>query len=115
MIASNVNLAERLQTGADHIDGTIQSYAVYLRKYAAFVSAEPFVINGPMIANEFFTDENMAKFIIAIGDEHDHKPHVLKTASAALGYGLKINKRECLNKFKHLYSDTHRAIEVINQ
>lgn len=112
--AANINLEERLQSGADHIPGTITSYSVYLKKFATFVETDEYDLNGPMIRKEFFTDELMAKFLVFLGDEFDSKPHALKSARAALAHGLKMHAMEDINDFKHLYPLTHRVIEVIN-
>lgn len=111
--AADINLEERLQDGDDHIPGTLKSYATYLKKFAKFVGATEYVLNGPMIRVEFFTDELIAKFLISLGDEFNSKPHALKSARAALAYGLKVHALEDLNDFKHLYPLTQRVIEVI--
>ena len=37
-----------------------------------------------MIAANFFTDDNMAKFFIALGVDMEDKPHDLKAARAAM-------------------------------
>jgi hypothetical protein len=110
--AADINLTARLESGADHIPQTMKSYATYLKKFAKFAGTNDYVLNGPMISITFFTDELIAKFLVSLGDEFDSKPHALKSARAALSYGLKIHALEDLNDFKHLYPFTHRVIEV---
>jgi hypothetical protein len=65
-----------------------------------------------MIARQYFTDSNIAKFVIALCDEYNHKPHHLKVATAAIGHALKYHLMENLFDFKHLYGKTHNAIHV---
>ena len=58
----SINLQERLQQGPDRLDGAANSYQTFLKKFAAFLSAPIYHKKGPMIAANFFTDDNMANF-----------------------------------------------------
>ena len=108
-----INLQERLQQGPDRLDGAANSYQTFLKKFAAFLSAPIYHKNGPMIAANFFTDDNMAKFFIALGvDIMEDKPHALKAARAAMKYGLEMNKLPILAENSHIYPDTWRVITV---
>jgi hypothetical protein len=65
----DINLEERLEEGPDKLPATLESYQIYLRKFAKFVkTAGKYKINGPMIVKEFFKDEIIANisFILEI-------------------------------------------------
>lgn len=111
-VSNDMNLEERLRDGPNQIPSTAKGYNVYLKKFAAFVEAGDSMANGEMLAKEYFTDENIAKFLIALRDEYDSKPHVLKAACASIGHRLKVNLLQNLFDFKHLYGKTHNAIQV---
>lgn len=65
-----------------------------------------------MIAEMFFNDENIAKYFIALGDEMKDVPHALKSARAAIAFGLQMNKLPLLAENSHLYPLTWRVIDV---
>ena len=108
----SINLEERLQNGPDRLDGAANSYQTYLKKFSAFLNAPVYNKKGPMIAAIFFNDENLAKYFIALGDEMKDVPHALKSARAAIAYGLQMNKLPLLAENSHLYPLTWRVIDV---
>jgi hypothetical protein len=108
-----INFQERLQQGPDRFDGAANSYQTFLKKFAAFLSAPICHKNEPMIAANFFTDDNMVKFFIALlGVDMEDKPHALKAARATMKYGLEMNKLPILAENSHIYPDTWRVITV---
>ena len=108
----SINLEERLQNGPDRLDGAASSYQTYLKKFSVFLNAPVYNKKGPMIAAIFFNDENLAKYFIALGDEMKDVPHALKSARAAIAYGLQMNKLPLLAENSHLYPLTWRVIDV---
>jgi hypothetical protein len=89
----DINLEERLEEGPDKLPATLDSYQIYLRKFAKFVKiAGKYKINEPMIDKEFFNDDEIiAKYFLRLGDNND-KPHVIKSARAAIAYALSVHK-----------------------
>ena len=108
----DINLEERLEEGPDKLPATLESYQIYLRKFAKFVkTAGKYKINGPMIDKEFFKDEIIAKYFLHLGDNND-KPHVIKSARAAIAYALSVHKLPLLAENTHIYPDTWRVFNV---
>ena len=115
MHASDIDVDHRLEIGPTKIASTMASYAAPLKKFAEFVEADPYVPYGPMIPKKYFTDDLIAAFLIYLGDKHNHGPHILKTASAALGYAMEILALPNFRDFKHEYPKTTLALAVINE
>jgi hypothetical protein len=87
---NEVDLEGALNAGAYHPDGTSSSYSTYLKKFAAFVDCEPYVI-GDMTTipiKEHFNDVTLAKFFLVLGRSNDFKPHFKKSGLAAINFGV---------------------------
>ena len=112
MTNDDIDLDERLVNGLNHIPSTMKTYAVYLKKFAIFVQAEEYELGGALTPKAYFTDENIAKFILALHDNFNHRPHILKSAMAAIGHAIKTHLLPNIHDFKHLYGKTHNVIQV---
>ena len=110
----DVDLEASLASGADLMPKTEQLYGVWLRRYAEFHRTDPYQSNR-MIAMEFFTDECIAKFIIASQQMYGTKPHTLKAMMAAISHGVTVNALPNIHEFSHLYPMTHRAVKVFKK
>ena len=107
-----IDIDQRLEEGFDKLPGCLASYQTYLRKLAKWVNAPQYNKNGPMVAKEHFTDQTLAKFLLVLGDEMADGPHALKSARAAIAYGLELHQLPLLANNNHTYPLTWRAIHV---
>ena len=111
-ILDTIDIDQRLEEGHDKLPGCLNSYQTYLRKLAKCVNEPIYNKNGPMVAKEFFNDTTLAKFLIVLGDEMTDGPHALKSARAAIAYGLEMHQLPLLANNNHTYPLTWRAIKV---
>ncbi|KAJ1407527.1 hypothetical protein B484DRAFT_436464, partial [Ochromonadaceae sp. CCMP2298] len=98
----DIDLDEVLAGAQINIPATEASYSTYLVKYRKFMKLE----KGAAIPATCLTDPLIAKFIHWLGEAHEHKPHHLKSASAALGAELVRHALPGIYKSPHLYTKT---------
>lgn len=70
---------------------TENSYNVYRKKFSEYVG-HPFE-QSSAIPNEIYTDENVAGFFNDLGPKNEFKPHIFKTAKAAINSDLLVHGR----------------------
>ena len=107
-----VEIDQVLEEGHDRLPGCMASYQTYLRKLATWGNVPEYNSNGPMVAKELFNDDSLAKFFVKLGTEMNDVPHALKSARAAVAFGLEIHQLPLLALNNHTYPKTWRAIRV---
>ena len=92
----------------------IKKYHTTTGTYYLPIFAFKDIIRNKIMKNEIYQEEivNLAKYFIALGDEMKDVPHALKSARAAIAYGLQMNKLPLLAENSHLYPLTWRVIDV---
>jgi hypothetical protein len=111
---NEVDLEGALNAGAYHPDGTSSSYSTYLKKFAAFVDCEPYVI-GDMTTipiKEHFNDVTLAKFFLVLGRSNDFKPHFKKSGLAAINFGVIHHALPNIFQFHHAYPKLHQVLKL---
>jgi len=108
---SDINLEEELSRGVLRT-GTRRSYDTWLRKFSESLG----IVWDPVgrIPKELLTDENIAKFLVALGSKSNYTPHSLKSARAAISSCLLAQGIKCFNDSAnyHEWPLTLQAIKV---
>ncbi|KAJ1433143.1 hypothetical protein B484DRAFT_394668 [Ochromonadaceae sp. CCMP2298] len=104
----DIDLDEVLAGAQINIPATEASYSTYIVKYRKFIKLE----KGANIPPTCLTDPLIAKFLHWLGEAHEHKPHHLKSASAALGAELVRHALPGIYKSPHLYTKTALVIRT---
>jgi hypothetical protein len=108
MNVDDVDLDLELKDAKLNIDTTTNTYNVYLRKLRKFNKLGK---DDPLLP-EHLTDRVLAAFLFALGVEMEHKPHHLKSGSAAIGAELLRSELPGIHTAKHLYPKTILMIKV---
>ncbi|KAJ1438143.1 hypothetical protein B484DRAFT_416359 [Ochromonadaceae sp. CCMP2298] len=77
----DVDNSEEIATGMVNIPATEKSYETFVRKFRGYVG----LAENERVQEDALTDHNFANFLLAVGKEHDWKPHFRK-ASMAVNY-----------------------------
>jgi hypothetical protein len=104
----DVDNSEEIATGMVNIPATEKSYETFVRKFRGYVG----LAENERVQEDALTDHNFANFLLAVGKEHDWKPHFRKASMAAIGSMLKNRNLDKLFDSPHLYRETHRVIMV---
>jgi hypothetical protein len=89
-------------------------YVTYKKKFAVFLRKEEEFIDFCLKA-EWLSDENVAKFLISLGNTTNYRPHHKKSALAALNDSNRLLGLSNIFDFKHLWPKTHLAIRSWDQ
>lgn len=112
MHAEEVSIEDVVAESTLFIPSTEAHYASYLKEFATFVKVDIGDAAG-LIGKEFYTDENMAKYLHMKGKKTDYKPHFLKACCASLGSAIVKHSLPAVFGFPHLYPFTTTVIKVI--
>ena len=93
-------------------DSTEKSYNVYRKKFSDFLTLDAFDPTHA-IPVVHYTDANIANFLNQLGTESEFKPHILKTAKAALNSDLKTHGRRGIQDDPEFWKLTTLEIQVI--
>ncbi|KAJ1394749.1 hypothetical protein B484DRAFT_407796 [Ochromonadaceae sp. CCMP2298] len=102
----DVDNSEEIENGMVNIPATEKSYETFVRKFRGYVGFEA----KERVPADALNDHNFSNFLLAVGKEHDGKPHFRKAAMAAIGSMLKKHNIDKLFESPHLYRETHRVI-----
>ena len=98
-INDDIDIDEHLLGGPNHIPVRMSVYAVYLKKFSIFVQADEYELGGAMTLKTLYW--------------WHHMPHILKAATAAIGFAVKFHLLPNIYDFKYAYEKKHIAIHVI--
>ena len=79
----DIDLEEALNSGAYHPEGTAACYSTY-------VGCPAYIVGDmkTMAPKDYFQDVSLAEFFVVFGRLHDFKPHIRKSALAAINFGV---------------------------
>lgn len=108
-----IDLEDALRTGAYHPEGTTMSYATYLKKFSVFLGCQPYIIGDmtTLAPKEYFYDVSLAKFFLDLGRIHEFKPHIKKSALAAINVGVQYYELPNIFNFHHIYPKLHQILK----
>ena len=109
----DIDLEEALNSGAYHPEGTAACYSTYLKKFNAFVGCPAYIVGDmkTMAPKEYFQDVSLAKFFVVLGRLHDFKPHIRKSALAAINFGVQHYEFPNIFQFQHIYPKLHQVLK----
>lgn len=121
----NVVLDDSTSLGSSKTPGTMAQYQASLKKFATFCKFSDFDPKTDIIPQEYFSDENMAKFIHASGtlpyfvvfdlfpyieDHYQHNPSAKKSILATFNMMLQHHRMENTHIAPHKYPKTIEAV-----
>lgn len=110
MFVDEVDLEEQIAGNF----GSEVLYTTYKKKFAVFLRKEEEFENYQLKA-EWLTDDNVAKFLVSLGNSTNYRPHHKKSALAAINDANRIVGVHNVFDFKHLWPKTHMAIRGWDQ
>jgi len=111
-LADDIDLGEIVSGVVLFTEPTQNQYAVWLRRLASFLNAPVLNATG-LIAKEYLTDANVAKFIFQMGKTYGQKIHTLKALSASLNSAFVTHSLQGFREFPHSFPNTTLMCKVM--